>query len=94
MAFASHCGLNITTDASIEHLFNEELGCVIQVKAENKQAVNDALVSAGLGQCTHSIATINTTDTIEIIKTENPFIANLALSYIHFGHRLLMKFPN
>ena len=68
MAFASHCGLNITTDTNIENLFNEELGCVIQVKSSNKQAVNNALVIAGLEQCTHSIATINTTDTIEIIE--------------------------
>jgi len=68
MAFASHCGLNITTDTNIENLFNEELGCVIQVKSNNKQAVNNALVTAGLEQCTHSIATINTTDTIEIIE--------------------------
>ena len=82
MAFASHCGLNITTDASIEHLFNEELGCVIQVKAENKQAVNDALVSAGLGQCTHSIATINTTDTIEII-TNGKSIYSQSRSELH-----------
>jgi phosphoribosylformylglycinamidine synthase len=68
MAFASHCGLSITTDTNIENLFNEELGCVIQVKSSNKQAVNNALVTAGLEQCTHSIATINTTDTIEIIE--------------------------
>jgi len=68
MAFASHCGLNITTDTNIENLFNEELGCVIQVKSSNKQAVNNALVTADLEQCTHSIATINTTDTIEIIE--------------------------
>lgn len=67
MAFTSHCGLNITTDASIENLFNEELGCVIQVKSENKQAVNAALITTGLKKYTHSIATINTTDNIEII---------------------------
>ena len=70
MAFASHCGLNITTDASIENLFNEELGCVIQVKSKNKQAVNDALSAAGLESCTHAIATINDSDTIEIITDE------------------------
>ncbi|SFV81950.1 Phosphoribosylformylglycinamidine synthase, synthetase subunit / Phosphoribosylformylglycinamidine synthase, glutamine amidotransferase subunit [hydrothermal vent metagenome] len=70
MAFASHCGLTITTDSDIEHLFNEELGCVIQVKSENKQAVNDALATAGLESCTHSIATINDSDTIEIITND------------------------
>ena len=67
MSFASHTGLTINTDTSIEHLFNEELGCVIQVKAENKNAVADALKAAGLESCTHSIATLNSSDTIEII---------------------------
>ncbi|SFV83625.1 Phosphoribosylformylglycinamidine synthase, synthetase subunit / Phosphoribosylformylglycinamidine synthase, glutamine amidotransferase subunit [hydrothermal vent metagenome] len=70
MAFASHCGLTIKTDSDIEHLFNEELGCVIQVKFENKQAVNDALSAAGLESCTRSIATINDSDTIEIITND------------------------
>ncbi len=68
MAFVSHCGLDITTDASIENLFNEELGCIIQVKTKNKQAVNNALSTAGLGSCTRSIATVNNSDTIKIIS--------------------------
>ena len=67
MAFASHTGLTINTDASIESLFNEELGCVIQVKSENKHAVADALKAAGIASCTHSIATLNNSDSIEII---------------------------
>ena len=67
MAFASHTGLTINTDASIESLFNEELGCVIQVKSENKNAVADALKAAGLESCTHSIATLNSSDNIKII---------------------------
>ncbi|MEJ6660322.1 MAG: phosphoribosylformylglycinamidine synthase [Candidatus Thioglobus sp.] len=67
MAFASHTGLTINTDASIESLFNEELGCVIQVKSENKYAVADALKAAGIASCTHSIAMLNNSDSIEII---------------------------
>ena len=67
MAFASHTGLTINTDASIESLFNEELGCVIQVKSENKHAVADALKAAGIASCTHLIATLNNSDSIEII---------------------------
>ena len=67
MAFASHTGLTIKTDASIESLFNEELGCVIQVKSENKHAVADALKAAGIASCTHSIAMLNNSDSIEII---------------------------
>ncbi len=67
MAFASHCGLCITSNGGVEDLFNEELGCVIQVKAQNKQVVADVLNNAGLSSCTHKIASINRTDTIEII---------------------------
>jgi len=68
MAFASHCGLTINADASIESLFNEELGCVVQVKSENKNAVADALKAAGLESYTYSIATLNNSDSIEIIN--------------------------
>ncbi len=67
MAFTSHCGLDITSNGDIEDLFNEELGCIIQVKEQNKQAVADALNHAGLSNCTHKIASINHTDTIKII---------------------------
>jgi phosphoribosylformylglycinamidine synthase len=67
MAFASHCGLDIQTDGSIESLFNEELGCVIQVKSANKQTVLDAIAAAGLSDYTQTIATLNTADNINII---------------------------
>jgi phosphoribosylformylglycinamidine synthase len=68
MAFTSHCGLTITANSDIEHLFNEELGCVIQVKSSNKQQVVNALSAAGLAKCTTSIATINNSDVIEIVN--------------------------
>jgi phosphoribosylformylglycinamidine synthase len=76
MAFASHCGLDIKTDGSIEALFNEELGCVIQVKSCNKQAVLTALSTAGLANCTQTIATINTTDNINIITNHKTIYSN------------------
>ena len=66
MAFASHCGLDIETNVSIEALFNEELGCVIQVSNANKSKVVAALAEAGLTDCTSTIATINDSDTINI----------------------------
>ncbi|CAB5496514.1 Phosphoribosylformylglycinamidine synthase, synthetase subunit (EC / Phosphoribosylformylglycinamidine synthase, glutamine amidotransferase subunit (EC [Bathymodiolus thermophilus thioautotrophic gill symbiont] len=65
MAFATHCGLDIFEDA-INALFNEELGCVIQVANNNKAAVENALAQAGLANCTRIIANINHTDTINI----------------------------
>ena len=66
MAFASHCGLDIETNTSIEALFNEELGCVIQVSNSNKSKVIEALAEAGLADCTSTIATVNNSDTINI----------------------------
>ncbi len=65
MAFASHCGLDIMK-SDINTLFNEELGCVIQVSKDNKAVVRDALCKAGLLEYTHTIAKINNTDTINI----------------------------
>lgn len=35
MAFASRCGLEIVSDGSLEHLFNEELGAVVQIRADD-----------------------------------------------------------
>ncbi|MBE8190299.1 MAG: phosphoribosylformylglycinamidine synthase [Candidatus Thioglobus sp.] len=67
MAFASHCGLEILSD-EIDTLFNEELGCIIQVKSENKAEVSRILASAGLADCVKIIAKINKTDTINIGK--------------------------
>jgi len=67
MAFASHCGLNIqTNEQTITDLFNEELGCVIQVKAQNKGAVTKVLKGAGLAKYTRKIASINDNDSIQI----------------------------
>ena len=65
MAFASHCGLDIIND-DISALFNEELGCVIQVSNAHKVAVINALSKAGLAKCVRTIAKINNTDTINI----------------------------
>jgi phosphoribosylformylglycinamidine synthase len=51
MAFAGHCGLDIEvpgTQSPLTSLFSEELGAVIQVRAEDAAAVADQLASAGL----------------------------------------------
>ncbi len=65
MAFTSHCGLDIIEE-DIDTLFNEELGCIIQVSNTNKDAVTNALSKAGLSDYTRTIATLNTADTINI----------------------------
>ena len=51
MAFASHCGLSITLDASadpLSTLFNEELGAVIQVAEDQADLILDRLEVQGL----------------------------------------------
>ncbi|GGA08911.1 phosphoribosylformylglycinamidine synthase [Dyella caseinilytica] len=52
MAFAGHCGLEITLDgwaeATLRALFNEELGAVLQVAAANREVFEALLVKHGL----------------------------------------------
>jgi len=68
MAFASHCGLDIQTTDPIFELFNEELGCVIQVPIINKSQVLERIEKIGLNECTISIAKINDSDEILIYQ--------------------------
>ncbi len=68
MAFASHCGLDIQTTDPIFELFNEELGCVIQVPIINKSQVLERIEKVGLKTCTTSIAQINNSDEILIYQ--------------------------
>ena len=66
MAFASRCGLDIKVSDLINELFNEELGCVIQVSNHNRETVLNELAKIGLKEHTKSIAKINETDEIKI----------------------------
>jgi len=52
MAFASRCGLEINClgDSPIATLFNEELGVVIQVSADNREQVQAVFADAGLSE--------------------------------------------
>ena len=68
MAFASHCGLDIESSEPLSELFNEELGCVIQVSKANKAKVLNTLENAGLKDCVHNIANINHSDKILIYQ--------------------------
>ena len=60
MAFASHCGLEITLDgwgeASLRALFNEELGVVVQVASEDHDAFSALLDKHGLAELAQVIA--------------------------------------
>ncbi|RDS82507.1 phosphoribosylformylglycinamidine synthase [Dyella psychrodurans] len=59
MAFAGHCGLEITLDgwaeAALRALFNEELGAVMQVASANREAFEALLVKHGLAGMSHRI---------------------------------------
>jgi phosphoribosylformylglycinamidine synthase len=71
MSFASHCGLDIESSEPLSELFNEELGCVIQVSKTNKTEVLNTLENAGLKDCVHHIANINQSDNISIYQQGN-----------------------
>ncbi|WP_330993141.1 phosphoribosylformylglycinamidine synthase [Pluralibacter gergoviae] len=57
MAFAGHCGVEVDIAALGEDrlaaLFNEELGGVIQVRAEDRAIVEQILTDRGLADCVH-----------------------------------------
>ena len=73
MAFASHCGLDIYTSDLLPELFNEELGCIIQVPLANINKVLSSLEGIGLKTSTKRIAKINSNDEI-VIYQENEIV--------------------
>ena len=71
MSFAGHTGITVHLDdlakTSLEALFTEELGAVIQVHHSDTEEVLSALREHGLGKHSHVIGKLNDTD--EIIFT-------------------------
>ncbi|MES2023941.1 MAG: phosphoribosylformylglycinamidine synthase [Pseudomonadota bacterium] len=55
-------------DLTLRALFSEELGAVIQVRAEQKSDVMNVLREYNLGACSHIIGKPNGTDTIEFTR--------------------------
>ncbi|WP_292931610.1 phosphoribosylformylglycinamidine synthase [Noviherbaspirillum sp.] len=55
-------------DMTLRALFSEELGAVIQVRAEEKSDVMNVLRSYNLGACTHIIGKLNNRDVIEFTR--------------------------
>ncbi|MES2739677.1 MAG: phosphoribosylformylglycinamidine synthase [Pseudomonadota bacterium] len=55
-------------ELTLRALFNEELGAVIQVRADEKSAVMDVLRGVGLGACSHIIGKPNGRDVIEFTR--------------------------
>ena len=55
-------------DMTLRALFNEELGAVIQVRADQKSDVMNVLRSYNLGACSHIIGKLNDRDAIEFTR--------------------------
>ena len=55
-------------ELTLSALFNEELGAVIQVRADEKSAVMDVLRSFKLGACSHIIGKLNDRGVIEFTR--------------------------
>lgn len=78
MAFAGNCGLEVDlstlADDANAVLFNEELGAVIQVRAEQLEEVNAILKQHGLEQVTHKVAVTSDNQQIVISHSGNQWL--------------------
>ncbi|BDH44906.1 phosphoribosylformylglycinamidine synthase [Salmonella enterica subsp. enterica serovar Choleraesuis] len=76
MAFAGHCGIEADISAlgddSLAALFNEELGAVIQVAAQDVEPVLAALRDAGLGECSHRLGRATEGDRFTLSANGSP----------------------
>ncbi|MEH6584706.1 MAG: phosphoribosylformylglycinamidine synthase [Halioglobus sp.] len=72
MAFAGRCGLQVDLESlpgqSLDLLFNEEVGAVLQVPAARVDAVMARAMALGLGDCAHLIGTATQGDTLAITR--------------------------
>ncbi|GAA0857083.1 phosphoribosylformylglycinamidine synthase [Aliiglaciecola litoralis] len=70
MAFAGHTGISISLDSlsgdTASVLYNEELGAVVQISQQQRDAVFAVFAEHGISNYCHEIGTVNHTDKIEI----------------------------
>ncbi len=71
MAFAGHAGVDVdieslSADDALAALFNEELGAVIQVKADDVDNVVETLEGFGLGDCSHVLGAVTEEDAVRV----------------------------
>ena len=75
MAFASHCGLDISLDAwgadPFGVLFNEELGAIVQVAVDDRAEFADLVNRHGLTNCAQRIGRPLSTSIIRISEEKN-----------------------
>jgi phosphoribosylformylglycinamidine synthase len=85
MAFAGKTGLTVSLDQlgsdDLAVLFSEELGAVIQVRREDKEAVLNLLAGHGLVNCTYVIGRLNDEDTLRFTRNGVDVIND---SRVHF----------
>ncbi len=78
MAFAGKTGIQVALDQlgadDLAVLFNEELGAVIQVRREDKEAVLTLLAGHGLSTCTYVIGAPSRDDAIRITRNNHDVI--------------------
>lgn len=79
MSFAGKTGLTVSIDRlgddAAAVLFNEELGAVLQVRADDSNAVQATFRDAGLLDCVHAIGTLNDTDNIVVVRKFETLLA-------------------
>lgn len=79
MAFASHCGLDISLDHwgsnDLTCLFNEELGVMVQVANEDRATFADLINKYDLTHCSQRIAVANTSDCIRVLRDQETVAA-------------------
>ena len=90
MAFAGRVGVTIAIDtlvaennkeALLAALFNEELGAVIQVASDQRDAVIATFKAAGLGGCCHHIGGLNSDDRVEVTCEQKELLAAARSEY-------------
>jgi phosphoribosylformylglycinamidine synthase len=82
MAFCSHMGLDIVLDGwgpdrignVFRTLFNEELGAVVQIAAEDRAAFADLVARHGLVDCAQRIARPTTAPLVRILDGEDELV--------------------
>ncbi|MCU4674667.1 phosphoribosylformylglycinamidine synthase [Catenovulum sp. 2E275] len=85
MAFAGKTGIDLDISGlgqdALSVLFAEELGAVIQVKADDLAAVQAVLADNGLADNSHVIGTLNHSDAINIVFNGETVIAQSRVKY-------------
>ena len=88
MAFAAHCGVDISMDLLSESkdglaaaLFAEEPGAVMQVKRDDLEEVLAQFEAAGLGDCTAVIGSPNTDGLITFSYQDEEFLSETRVNW-------------